>query len=805
MNDTQEVDVFILDVSYEIIGGEPHILLWGIDSNNARVVLRDRRFKPYFYVIPDAEVLTNNGIEFLKKQIEKISIPKSPIISIDVVEKRFMGEYVKALKITTLAPEQIREYRKDLVKVPGIKQVVESDIRFSMRYLIDNEIYPCTWHRFKVVKKRPAPGFRVDFEYEVLEVLNQVDRLLLPNLRILAIDIEVYNPRGAPRPDRDPVIIISMMNSEKDVVQLMAKDRDDKELLRRFINYIQSYDPDIIIGYNSNNFDWPYLIDRCNRLGLKLDISRRVGVEPARSVHGHISIPGRINIDLLDFAEEMAEVKVKSLDEVAEYLGVMKKSSRTNVPWYEIYRYWDNEELRKVLLAYAKDDVVSTYGIAEKILPSAIQLSSVTGIPLDQVGVASVGFRLEWYLMRIAYKVGELVPNRSEHPYEPYKGAIVLEPKRGIHENIAVLDFSSMYPNIMIKYNIGPDTYVKNEDLCITNECYESPEVKYKFLKYPNSFLKIALETLIKARKSIRDQMKLLDVESYEYRILDTRQKTLKILANACYGYMGWTGARWYCRECAETVASYGRQIIKKTMEIARKYGLEMIYGDTDSIFIKYDSEKMNKFIDDIEKELGLEIKIDKIYQKIFFTEAKKRYVGLTLEGHIDVVGFEAVRGDWAEIAKELQEKVAEIILKTMDHRKAIEYVKKEVEELRRKIQSGETNIDIFIVWKTLTKPLSEYEATQPHVTAAKELIKMGYKVGVGDKIGYVICKGSGRISDRAKPYIVANIHDVDLDYYIEHQIIPAISRILSCFGVSESYLKNAMKYGRTLFDYTKK
>jgi len=801
----EELDIFVLDVSYEVVGGEAHIIIWGIDDKGRRVVLRDRRFKPYLYAIISEDFASGDRLAAVIRQINSLSTPRSPIVSVEHVKKKYLGKPVDALKIVTLIPDHVREYRKEVTKIPGVRDSVESDIRFSMRYLIDNDIYPCTWHRFRVVEKSVSPGFRVQAEYEVVEALDRVDRLSLPELRVLAMDIEVYNPRGAPRPDTDPVIIISLMNSEKEVIQFTARGKDDRHALREFVEYVQKYDPDIVVGYNSNNFDWPYLIERCRRLGIKLDVSRRAGAEPTKSIHGHVSIPGRVSIDLYDYAEEIAEIKVKSLDEVADYLGVMKKSERTNVPWYEIFRYWDDEEKRRTLLAYARDDVVSTFGIAEKFLPFVIQLSSVTGIPPDQVGSASVGFRLEWYLMRIAYRVGELVPNRVERPYEPYRGAIVLEPRKGVHEWVAVVDFSSMYPSIMIRYNIGPDTFVEDEAVCKQVGCYEAPEVGYKFLAQPDSFLKTALETLVKARKLVRDQMKSYSVDSYEYRLLDARQRALKVLANACYGYMGWTGARWYCKECAEAVAAFGRGLIRKTMDIAKKLGLDMIYGDTDSVFVKYDKDRVKRFIETIEKELGFDVKIDKIYQRIFFTEAKKRYVGLTADGHIDVVGFEAVRGDWAEIAKEIQEEVAEIVLKTMDHRKAVEYVRKTVEELRKSIESGRASIEKFVIWKTITKPLAEYEATQPHVVAARELVKMGYRVDVGDKVGYVIVKGGGKISERARPYIAVSAKDIDFDYYLEHQIIPAVLRILGYFGVSEVQLKSAAKGSKTLFDYYKK
>ena len=268
---------------------------------------------------------------------------------------------------------------------------------------------------------------------------------------------------------------------------------------------------------------------------------------------------------------------------------------------------------------------------------------------------------------------------------------------------------------------------------------------------------------------------------------------------------MAWTGARWYCKECAEAVADFGREIIKKAISLAKSMGLDVIYGDTDSLFVKYDREAVEKLIKAIENELGLEIKVDKVYQRVFFTEAKKRYIGLTVDGRIDVVGFEAVRGDWAEIAKEMQERVAEIVLKTMDHRKAIEFVKKELENIRKLVSANAIGIDKFVIWKTITKPLNEYEVEAPHVTAAKYLIKLGYNVEVGDKIGYVIVKGSGKISERARPYIMVSVKDIDIDYYIDHQIIPAVIRILEYFGVSEKQLRGIGRVGKSLFEYAKK
>jgi len=790
-----------LDSSYEVVGREPVIVLWGITGSGERVVLLDRGFRPYFYglVAPGYE----QRLDSIASRVRSLSKPKSPIIAVDPVDKKYFGRPRKAIRVTTVIPEAVREYREEVRRLEGIEDSLEADIRFAMRYIIDKHLFPFRLYRVPVEAAPGKQGYRVDALYfvrgepEPLEA--PTSRSLLPEMRVLAFDIEVYSKQGSPNPIRDPVIIISTMNDRGEVRVFTADDHEDRSIILDFASYVREYDPDIIVGYNSNHFDWPYLMQRARHLGIRLDVTRRVGAEPATSVYGHVSVPGRLNVDLYDYAEEMHEIKVKTLEEVAEYLGVMKKSERVNIEWWEIPSYWDDEEKRKLLIQYAIDDVKSTYGIGEKLLPFAIQLSNITGVPLDQVGAMSVGFRLEWYLIRAAYDMNELVPNRVERREESYRGAIVLKPLKGIHENIAVLDFSSMYPSIMIKYNVGPDTIVDDPAECEKyGGCFVAPEVGHRFRRQPPGFFKNVLTHLLEVRKKIKEEMRRLPPDSPEYRILDERQKAVKVLANASYGYMGWSGARWYCKRCAEAVTAWGRRLITTAIEYARKLGLKVIYGDTDSLFVTYEPEKVKKLIEFVEKELGFEIKIDKIYKRVFFTEAKKRYVGLLEDGRIDIVGFEAVRGDWCDLAKEVQWRVAEIVLRTGDVNKAIEYVRKVIQELKE----GRVKLEKLVIWKTINKRIEEYEHEAPHVVAARRLVKAGYKVSPGDKVGYVITRGAGRISKRAYPYFMVKPEDIDVEYYIDHQVIPAAMRILSYFGISESRLRTAASGQRSILDF---
>lgn len=791
----EELEFYLLDVTYEVVGGEPHIIMWGITRDGRRVVLRDRNFRPYFYAVLHEATNTQSVVN----RIKSMSEASSPVIGVEPVSKLYIGRPVKAVKVTTVIPESVRKYREKVKTLSEVREVLEADIRFSMRYILDRELRPCGWHVAKLVRQKSLGSFRVNDEYEVAgEVKSLEDPTPPKDLRVMAVDIEVYTEHSSPRATRDPIIIIGATTNGGEIKQFVADGMDDRGAISEFTEYLLKYDPDILLGYNSNIFDWPYMLERAKVLGLKLDISRRRGLQPTTSTYGHVSIPGRLNVDLLNFAEEIPEIKLKSLDIVADYLGVMKREERTIVDYSDFPKYWKDSSKRQELLKYNVDDVLSTMGLGEKFLPFAIQLSYLTRLPLDQVGAASVGYRLEWFLMYEAYKRNELIPNREEKEVEPYKGAIVLQPLPGIHENVAVLDFTSMYPSIMIKYNVGPDTILKHEE-CNEEEHYIAPEVGHCFRSSPPGFFKSVLTKLLELRKLIKEAMKSYPPDTYEYRLLDERQRAVKILANAAYGYMGWAAARWYCRECAEAVTAWGRRLIKRAIEIARGLKLRVIYGDTDSLFVSYEPDKIKKLIELVEKELGFEIKVDKVYKRVFFSEAKKRYAGLLEDNRIDIVGFEAVRGDWAEIAKEVQERVTEIILREGSIDKAVEYVRGVISDLMQ----GRIPIGKLVIWKTLTKPIEEYDAETPHVNAAKKLMRHGYKVDVGDKVGFVVVKGSGRISDRSEPYtLVKDPRIIDYNYYIDHQIVPAALRILESFGVTDMQLKKTSTGKRSLLEY---
>jgi DNA polymerase I len=501
------------------------------------------------------------------------------------------------------------------------------------------------------IKGREIGGKIKSYEIDEIERVE----IEVPDLKILAFDCEMLSSFGMPDAEKDPIIVIAVKWGDGEKEFEIISEREERKILQRFVEIIKTVDPDVIVGYNQDAFDWPYLRKRAEKLKVPLNIGRDGSQISFKG--GRPKIAGRLNVDLYDIAMRITEVKIKRLENIAEFLGT--KIDMEDIEARDINKYWETDK-EKVLL-HAKRDVMHTFMIAKELLPMHYEMAKLIRLPLDDVTRIGRGKQVDWLLLSEAKKVGEVAPNAAEVA-ETYEGAFVIEPERGLHENVAELDFASMYPSIMVAFNISPDTLSPNGE-------YIAPEVGYRFKKQPDGFFKRILISLIKRRQEIKKIMKNMNENDPNYKLLDIKQQTLKILTNSFYGYMGWGGARWYCKACAEATTAWGRHFIKTSAKIAEQMGFKVLYGDTDSIFVSKPvgieelKKEVDKLIERISKELPVQIELDELFKTIFFVE-KKRYAGLTIEGKILVRGLEVRRGDWCELAKRAQKEVIEILLR---------------------------------------------------------------------------------------------------------------------------------------------
>ncbi|HUV03339.1 MAG TPA: DNA-directed DNA polymerase [Desulfobacteria bacterium] len=823
-----EREGFLLDVDYITEKGEDGhdravIRLWCKSTDGADFVVLDRTFEPYFYALPysyspfyghhDEPELAGK-----KRLVEEICVYREDeeigVKRVEFCTRKLLGSTRQSLKIFVAHPSHVPLLR-EVVRKQGLI-VLEADILFAIRYMIDKGL-------------KPFDGLRVEGEEIDSNYAHTADRTAmlassvsykqmpgseLPALKTLAFDCEMATQggHGMPSPRRDPIVIISVAFHEDGEIKsklFVLSDEDyeagdDEAVLREFLEFVEEFQPEIIVGYNSDGFDWPYIRERAKLHGIRLNLGAdgsAVRYERGKMLPS-VNIVGRLNVDLFKLAKrDLGAVKVKTLENVAEFLGVLRKDDRVNLSPREINECWFDTSARESLYEYAKDDAVSTLGIAEKMLPLQIELSKMIGYPLDELAKMGRGRQVEAFLSAEAFKREELVPSKTGGE-KTFEGAFVLPPERGLHEDVIDLDFSSMYPTIMISFNVSPDTFVESPGS--EDDVYRAPEVGHAFRKTPDGFFKRIMSDLITRRGALKTEMKTHDKNSDAYRVLDIQQQSIKILTNSFYGYTGWSGAKFYKRECAEATTAWGRHFIKRTVQMAEDFGLKVIYGDTDSIFVKLPSEldvegdrktellkKAREASKRISEELPLNLALEDFFKSVFFTGKKKRYAALTDSGEIVVRGLEVRRGDWCELAKEVQTKVIELILKEKDPEKAMRYVKSVLKNLKE----GRIPVDKLTIHKTLTRKISSYETKQAHVIAAERALAAHISYEVGSKIPYVIIKGGGKTSDRAFPvdliersegneiYAEGRKYAIDIAYYIQHQIIPVAHRVLQLFG----------------------
>jgi DNA polymerase I len=566
---------FLLDVDYITVSGRAVIRLWLKDERGNNIIAYDSDFEPYFYAVTDdaSSIMSvasmRSGEEIRPNRVER------------VVRKDF-GRPVTVLKVYVDHPQHVPILREKVAEV-GVS-VREADILFAVRYIIDRELVPMDQVLVEG-RERADPHFSFAIDVDQIEAEQHHTN---PDLKVMAFDCEMLTHGGVPIPNKDPIIIISIATGADETTFFsVGDDKDDRRVIADFISFIHEYDPDVIVGYNTDEFDWQYLKTRADKFKLRLTIGR--DESPAKFSAGggvkEVRIFGRSNVDLYKVVKrDISELSVKTLDNVADYMGVMRKSERVQVQGWDMARYWNDPALREVLFDYSKADVVSTWGVAERLLPLQFEFARIVRQPLDDVSSMGRGRQVESLLVAEAYKIDEIVPAKGGGSGS-YAGGFVLFPKPGVHEDVLSLDFSSMYPSIMISYNISPDTVVSPDEE--PTEFYEAPGTQFRFRKHPDGFFKLILTNLIERRRVVREQMTHTDKGSRDFTILDVHQNAIKILTNAFYGYTGWHAAKWYRKECAEATTAWGRTIVQDAAERAEKHGLEVIYGDTDSLFVK--------------------------------------------------------------------------------------------------------------------------------------------------------------------------------------------------------------------------
>lgn len=825
-----EIVFQVIDCDYILLDNLPVVRLFGKTKKNKTVCAFYRGFLPYFYVLPK-KGKQEEVLKFIQEKFKQV------LVKIEKVEKFLPIGYRKnkteIFRIVLKNPPQVAGVREELRGKDFVQEVYEADILFKYRFMADYEVSGMKW--VKVVgtlANTVTVKTDIVVEAETIQNVDEDENVLFKHM---GIDIEVTPDKDTiPDPKRDQISIVSLSfypaYESRNTLVLTSKPvkksdgvrgfRNEKEMLEEFVRIVNSFDPDILCGFNCNNFDIPFIEERLreNRIPRQLGrcsqkqmMCRKIGI---RSL---TTIPGRVVVDVYNLIKEsvgkgLLRLKRYGLGDVSKEL---LNEDKINISHGEITKYWNGDESQiKKLVEYARKDAeLALRLLLEKdMLGKFIEVSKISGLLLQDVLDGGEATRAENLLLREFDKREFIIPCKpsdreiqrriGEREAKGLKGALVLEPEIGLQTNcIVYLDFKSMYPSIFIAWNICPTTL-----LLTTKERVKSISTPYGVGFVSPDIKEGITQKIVKQLIIERDRIRKHVVKNdFEKKILDAKQYALKIMANAFYGYTGYVRARFYVLDIANAITSCGRELIQKTKNIVEKDKiLKVVYGDTDSIMVKLPASNLEQAFEfgrEIEEEINnelkgvVQIKIESIF-KTLLVLTKKRYAGLSFEKvngnwneKIIMKGIETVRRDWCDLVSKTLYDVLEIILKEQNPRKAFVYVK----EVLGKLERNEIPINDLVITKSISKPLKEYKGVQPHIELLRKLKKRDpvSAPSIGDRIGFVITQGLQLMSYRAEDPEYVKQHNLKIDskYYIESQLLPPLERVFEAIGINKSEL----------------
>ncbi|MBI2134146.1 ribonuclease H-like domain-containing protein, partial [Candidatus Woesearchaeota archaeon] len=690
-----QLKFYPIDVSYRVIRDIAVLHLFGRAFDGSQVCVIDESFEPYFWM---------TGAD--REEIEALSVKRIDaeirVKRVEVHRKKFIGKEVNALKVFASLPSDIPILRESARRFGN---VFEADFLFPRRYMVDRNITPLSLYE---AEGEFVPGFNYKVPVFRASSISRSGEDMLPSFRVLSLDIETHSAFGKGIvPEEQPIIMLALagdnfrkvitwkrFKTDLDYVEFVGS---ELELIESFKRFIADYRPDIVAGYYSDGFDFPYLASRAEKYKIQLDLGLdNSPLRIMRRQNPSAEITGMIHFDVFMFVRKIfgrsMETGIYDLNSVASEI---LDEGKEKVDLADLYDAWNNNDGLERFCSYNLQDAVLTLKLAGKLLPNLIELVKVVGLSVFDVSRMSFSQLVEWHLIGEARNFNEMVPNKPEFSESrqrierTYEGAFVFKPTPGLYRDVAVFDFRSLYPTIISAHNISPETM--NCECCTGQDIV--PGEKMWFCRKRKGFISTVIESLIIRRMRIKEIMK----SSEKSKMLKAREGALKTIANSMYGYMGFFAARWYCLDCARSITAFGRHYITEVIGKAEKNGFKVIYSDTDSIFIalsgksRYDAEH---FVDEINRSLPglMEMESQGFYPCGLFVGtkdkglgAKKKYALLGEDGSVRIRGFETVRRNLSLVSKEVQETVLGIILRENDVEKALGYAKETIEAIRRR------------------------------------------------------------------------------------------------------------------------
>ena len=809
----------LLSVFYDNKTGKAALKLYSLEKENIVILEDTTGHKPY--------LLTDFSPQDLIEKYPEV-IKHKGFDHLEIIEKYDLLRDKKVLMTKVIA--------KDPLSIGGVRGAIrdilrghvwEAKIKYHHCYTYDTGLIPGMIYE---LDNRGLKPIKVELPKDVIEKLSEIysedlfNEILkwvrlfqapIPRIRRIAVDIEVYSPE----PDRvpnpleaaHPIIAISLYSSDglREVFLLKRNNIGEKpdhvnnvrlkyfdsetEMIKETLKILDEYP--VVLTFNGDHFDFPYLKNRAIKLGIKTEnipIEWSNNMEEARLRRGvHIDLFKFFNnrsMQIYAFSNKYNEGK--TLDEISlALLGEGKMEHEKTIPEMDyrelaMYTYKD-AELTYKLTAF-DDDLVM------KLIVLLMRISKLSMDDLTRHNISAWIKSLMYYEHR---RNNYLIPNPEDilrfkgHTVtkaiikgKKYLGAIVIDPLPGIFFKVFVVDFASLYPSVIKRWNLSYETVRCPHEECKDNlvpgtphwVCRKRKGLSSKIVGFLRDLRVYVYKPLAKKEKN--------EILKHQYNVV---QSALKVFINASYGVFGAETFPLYCPPVAECTTALGRYSIAKTLEKAYEVNIPVLYGDTDSLFLWNAREKdINTLTKWVSENLNIDLEIDKIYKWVAFSGRKKNYMGVFENGDVGVKGLVGKKRNTPEFIKKLFYDVIEILKSagSMDElESAIGKVKAITQESYSLLKKGKFTLDELAFRVVLTKPLEAYVKTTPqHVKAARQLAKLGKQIGVGDVISFVKIKGG----DGVKAIQLARIDEVDQEKYVEH-IRTTLEQVFDALGIS--------------------
>ena len=695
----------------------------------------------------------------------------------------------------------------------GIRNIIgdswESRIRYYQNYIYDNGLIPGMPYQIvngdlKSIEYELPESIRselnlqlADQDKDFREHMLEWARLLqcpVPDIRRVAVDIEVFTSveNRLPNPDEaiervtavsfvasdglKRVIVLNDTGNEVPIIVIEGAEVEfytsEVDLLAEVFRILDEYP--VVMTFNGDNFDLRYLKNRALNLSFNQnEIPITLGRQFAYLTNGlHIDLYKFFlnrSIQVYAFGNRYRE---NTLNDVAN--GVIGKQKLevgkiSNLSFEDLATYCLNDsEITFELTSFNND-------LAMKLMVILTRIAKQTMEDLTRMGVS------RWILALMEWEHrqrGWLIPNTKDIMEakgdsttkamikgKKYQGATVQDPKPGIHFGVTVLDFASLYPSAIRNWNLSYETL-----LCSHPECKENkvPGTQHWVCTKSRGMTSLIIGSLRDLRilryKPLSKDKSLTPGERTFY---DVVQSALKVFLNASYGVFGAESFPLYCPPLAESTAAIGRYAMNEAVKKSEEIGIEVLYGDTDSVFLAHPTDKQVKeLMIWADEKLGIDLEVDKVYRYAIFSKRKKNYLGVYSDNSVDIKGLTGKKRHIPPLLKNAFMNLTRV-LGEVQIPEDIPGAKKEirglVENVYHRLQEREFSMDEVAFSMMLGRKLSSYETNPQHVKAAKMLVEQGHDLDMGDIISYVVTK------DNVKPVQMANQRDVDIGKYTEY------------------------------------